>query len=288
MYENGTSGVCTYSDRTINQFLGINTTGITTSIADNTAIDQSTFVYASDGETDDGIQVKIRGVLNNFIIPPDVNNQKIGSKIKIKNLGKIGQNVKENNWLFNTSQSYVVKSLEIVDSVNSTYKLTTQDTNILRIGDKVTTHETLAEGTQWGDKITETFEPASNKLYTVTDVFDNNTCLITGTGISEPTKVTKVSRRISKVDSDIHSDLNKFTANIQNIYIKPDGGLVNGVPYYGPSHEHPTKGTMMVGEKHISGFHETIEPIEGQNKVYVASSSLPFTGVTKLNPKPKN
>ena len=57
LYENGTSGVCTYSDRTINQFLGINTTGITTSIADNTAIDQSTFVYASDGETDDGIQV---------------------------------------------------------------------------------------------------------------------------------------------------------------------------------------------------------------------------------------
>ena len=285
LYENGTSGVCTYSDRTINQFLGINTTGITTSIADNTAIDQSTFVYASDGETDNGIQVKIRGVLNNLIIPPDVNNQKIGSKIKIKNLGKIGNNVKENNWLFNTSQSYVVKSLEIVDSVNSTYKLVTQDTNILRIGDKVTTHETLAEGTQWGDKITETFEPASNKLYTVTDVFDNNTCLITGTGISEPTKVTKVSRRISKVDSDIHSNLNKFTANIQNIYIKPDGGLVNGVPYYGPSHEHPTKGTMMVGEKHISGFHETIDPIEGQNKVYVASSSLPFTGVAKLNPK---
>ena len=42
---------------------------------------------------------------NNFIIPPNVNNQKIGSKIKIKNLGKIGSNVKENNWLFNTSQS---------------------------------------------------------------------------------------------------------------------------------------------------------------------------------------
>ena len=73
LYENGTSGVCTYSDKTINQFLGINTTGITTSISDNTAIDQNTFVYASDGESDAGIQVKIRGVLNNFIIPPDVN-----------------------------------------------------------------------------------------------------------------------------------------------------------------------------------------------------------------------
>ena len=39
------------------------------------------------------------------------------------------------------------------------------------------------------------------------------------------------------------------------------------------------KELMMVGEKHIPFFHETINPIEGQNKVYVASSSLPFTGV---------
>ena len=102
LYQNGTAGVCTYADKTINQFLGINTTGITETINDNTVIDQNTFAYASDGINDDGIQVKIRGVLNNFIIPPDVNNQKIGSKIKIKNLGKIGKNVKENNWLFNT------------------------------------------------------------------------------------------------------------------------------------------------------------------------------------------
>ena len=49
LYENGSSGVCTYSNKTTNQFLGINTTGITTSIADNTAIDQNTFAYASDG-----------------------------------------------------------------------------------------------------------------------------------------------------------------------------------------------------------------------------------------------
>ena len=59
------------------------------------------------------------------------------------------------------------------------------------IGDQITTHETLAEGTQWGDKITKTFEPASNKIYIVTDVFDKNTCLIKGTGIDDPRKVTK-------------------------------------------------------------------------------------------------
>ena len=50
LYENGTTGVCTYSDKTVNQFLGINSTGITTSISDNTSIDQNTFAYAFDND----------------------------------------------------------------------------------------------------------------------------------------------------------------------------------------------------------------------------------------------
>ena len=282
-YENGTIGVCTYAHKTINQFLGINTTGITTTILDNTFIDQDTFAYASDGTLNDGIRVKIRSVLSDLQLPNETYYQKKGSKIKIKNLGKIGSGFKENNWLFNTAQSYVVKSLEVIDSVNNTYKLVTKDVNILRIGDKITTHETLASGSQWGDKITDSFDPVSNKLYTVTDVFDQNTCLITGTGISDPRKVTKVSRRISKIDSDIHPNLNQFTANIQNIYLKPDIGTVNGIPYYGPFHEH--KGRKMVGAKHTPFPHDFIDPDPKSNKILVASSSLPFSGVTKLNPK---
>ena len=118
LYKSGESGICTYSNKTINQFLGINTTGITSTIGDNTAIDQNTFAYAYNKDGDIDIQVKIRNVIEDFIIPPQVNNQKAGGRIKITNLGKIGSNVKENNWLFNTAQSYVVNSLEIVDSIN--------------------------------------------------------------------------------------------------------------------------------------------------------------------------
>ena len=283
LFENGTSGVCTYSDKTVNQFLGINTTGILNTISDNTFIDQNIFAYAADDEFEDGVRLKIRSVLKDIQIPTNTYYQKKGSKIKIKSLGKIGSNFKENNWLFNTGQSYVVKSLEIVDSVNNTYKLVTKDVNILRIGDKVSTHETLASGSQWGDKITSSFDPISNKEYVVSDVFDENTCLITGTGISDPRKVTKITRRISKIDSDLHPNLNKFTANIQNIYLKPDIGTVNGVPYYGPFHEH--EGKKMVGAQHVPFPHDFIIPNPDSNKILVASSSLPFTGVSKLNPK---
>ena len=283
LYKSGESGVCTYSDKTINQFLGINTTGIAATISDNTFVDQNTFAYAADDEFEDGIRLKIRSVLKDIQIPSDTYYQKKGSKIKIKSLGKIGSGFKQNNWLFNTAQSYVVKTLEIIDSVNNTYKLVTEDVNILRIGDRVTTHETFASGSQWGDKITSSFDPASNKEYIVTDVFDQNTCLITGTGISDPRKVTKVTRRISKIDSDLHPNLNKFTANIQNVYLKPDIGTVNGIPYYGPYHEH--EGKRMVGSQHVSYPHDYIIPNPDSNKILIASSSLPFTGVTKLNPK---
>ena len=76
LYQNGTTGVCTYADKTINQFLGINTTGITTTISDNTFIDQDSFAYASDGESDDGIRVKIRSVLKDLQIPNQTYYQK--------------------------------------------------------------------------------------------------------------------------------------------------------------------------------------------------------------------
>ena len=283
LYKNGETGTCEYQETTNNQFLGISTTGIASTISDNTSIDQDTFAYASNNQSASGIRVKVRSVLKNIQIPTNTYYQKSGSKIKIKNLGKIGSGFKENNWLFNTAQSYVVKSLEIIDSVNNTYKLVTRDVNILRIGDKITTHETFASGSQWGDKITSSFDPVSNKEYVVTDVFDENTCLITGTGISDPRKITKVTRRLSKIDSDLHPNLNKFASNIQNIYLKPDIGTVNGVPYYGPFHEH--QGKKMVGAQHVPFPHDFIIPNEDSNKVIVASSSLPFAGLTKLNPK---
>ena len=56
--------------------MGISTTGIATTISDNTFIDQDTFAYASDGESDDGIRVKIRSVLKDIQIPSNTLSEK--------------------------------------------------------------------------------------------------------------------------------------------------------------------------------------------------------------------
>ena len=117
-FEDGTAGICTYSHKTINQFLGINTTGIGKTILDNTALDQDTYSYGAGTGTTDGIKVKIRSVLKDLVVPTETYYQKSGSKVKLISLGKIGKSNKVNNWLFNTAQSYVVEKIEVIDSIN--------------------------------------------------------------------------------------------------------------------------------------------------------------------------
>jgi len=220
-YSDGTTGVATYSDKTINQFLGISTDAITATVLDGAEIDQNTYAYAAGAGTTDGIRVKIRSVLNNLQTATDSRYQQIGSKVKIKNLGRIGSGKKANNWLFNTAQSYNVESLTLVDSTNNTYRLVTKDTNILRIGD--------------GLALTNNNDQVLENTFIVFDVFDEQTCLIRGLGISSPSSIVKVKRTITKIDSNIHNNLNQITANIQNVYLDSDKILVASasLPSYG-------------------------------------------------------
>lgn len=94
-YNNGTAGVVTYSDKTINQFLGISTNAISRIILDKTDIDQNTYAYAAGAGTTDGIKIKIRSVLNQLKIPNNTKYQQSGSLIKFKTLGRVSNNKKQ-------------------------------------------------------------------------------------------------------------------------------------------------------------------------------------------------
>ena len=128
-FEDGTSGIVTYTDKVSTQFLGISTSGVTRVIPDKTIIDQNVFAYGYDPETqeDDGIKVKIRSVLRDIQKPTDAYYQLENTKIKIKSLGKIASGLKSNNWFFNTAQYYDIESLTLEDANNDIYKLTTKD-----------------------------------------------------------------------------------------------------------------------------------------------------------------
>ena len=107
--------------------------------------------------------------------------------------------------------------MTLIDATNNTYRLETKDPHILRIGDKLNLTNVLAT-TLANDFI-------------VTDVFSETACIFRGTGIGDPNDIKKVTKKITKIDSDIHPDLNIITANVQNVYLKPDLGTVNGKTY---------------------------------------------------------
>jgi hypothetical protein len=253
-YKNGTTGICTYSGTNVTQFLGISTTGITTTIKDATAIKQNSYVYAlgqansTAGVTTDGIRCRITGVLSGVELP-DTFYQRQGAKIKLKSLGKIAKvtDFKSNNWVFNVQPKYNIDTITLQDSSNNTYEVTTKDFHRIRLNDNVTvqTNNATLDGT-----------------YAVTDVLSNVKVRIRGSAISDLTAVIAITKTLSKPNSDgsgggvnygsgaddNHSHLNNYTANVQNVYMQEVGyahtlsklkNLVasNSLPTYGSDHK---------------------------------------------------
>ena len=222
-YKNGTTGICTYSGTNVTQFLGISTTGITTTIKDATAIKQNSYVYAlgqansTAGVTTDGIRCRITGVLSGVELP-DTFYQRQGAKIKLKSLGKIAKvtDFKSNNWVFNVQPKYNIDTITLQDSSNNTYEVTTKDFHRIRLNDNVTvqTNNATLDGT-----------------YAVTDVLSNVKVRIRGSAISDLTAVIAITKTLSKPNSDgsgggvnygsgaddNHSHINNYTANVLNV-----------------------------------------------------------------------
>ena len=221
-YTDGISGIITYYNKSTTQFYGIADTTIIKEIKDNTVVEQNTYAYGYDTETqtDDGIKVKIRSVLNEFQEPAESYYQTKDSKVKIKSLGKIASGFKANNWISNSAQFYNVKSLTIEEVSNNIYKIVFFDEHTLRIGDLL--------------ELTDSNLVARPNDLVVTDVLDENSCLIRGSGVGDPGKIIKVTKRTTKFRSDIFTTLRPFDANVQNTYVRGNDVLVasNSLPAF--------------------------------------------------------
>jgi len=244
-YQNGTTGVCTYSGTNITQFLGISTTGITTTISDATSIRQNTYVYAlgqansTAGVTTDGIRCRVTGVLSGVELP-DTFYQRKGAKIKLKSLGKIAKvtDFKSNNWIFNVQPKYNVDSITLQNASGPIYEVTTKDFHRIRLNDVITvqTNNLTLDGS-----------------YTVTDVLSTTKIRMQGPAISSLSAVASITKTLTKPNSNgsgvdnNQQHLNDYTANVQNVYMEEVGyahtlsklkNLIasNSLPSYGDNH----------------------------------------------------
>ena len=192
----------TYTEKTINQFLGCS--GIISEIPDGTEIKTSDYIY---GFTEDGSQVKMRinGVLGDidFIEPTLYYNPT--ELIKIETLGQNSTLFKANNWFFNVSVNYKIKTLELKDSSNISYKVSTFDTNNFVIGDSFTLF--ASDGTTYNGE--------------VIFVENKNTIIIVGQGLLNTLLTYNIKKNISKVDTrnPEYQYLSSYNSNIQNVYL---------------------------------------------------------------------
>ena len=179
-----------YSEKTVNQFIGVTTTSI--DIPSTTNVFTPTVVYGfEDNDLTKRVNMRITAVLREFDSNQDLFGLNPESRIKVKNLGRFITNprltktyeqVFFNSWIYNTSARY-----EISDLSGSTFTLTgiIYDSS-LKIGDSI---ELLVRNT-------ETVQ-ASNLTVSYVNI-PNNSINVSGTfttveglsliHISEPTR----------------------------------------------------------------------------------------------------
>ena len=211
--ENGTSLNVTYTSKTLNQFFGCE--GITQDIPESTEIKTNEFAYGN--FSTNTIKFRILGVLSDVNIP---NNTRFYSKddtIKIKTLGIDLKEYKANNWFFNIPVKYEVKSLELLDNSDRSYRVNLYDDHFFKIGNSVSLLS--SSGVEYtGFVISFVNEKSfSIQLGSQSDLLDINLLYF-------------ARKNVTKVSSENYLSVNQYTSNVQNIYYENSKSLYVSSP----------------------------------------------------------
>ena len=130
--EDGYSQTLTYSTKSINQFFDVNPS-IATSIPNNSKISAPNIVYGYEGgDSTKKVEMRVTGVLNQFLTNQQLQNLDETSSIRIRNLGRYIDDPEQNrsyeeifynSWVYNTSARYFVdvfagSSFVLVGNIN--------------------------------------------------------------------------------------------------------------------------------------------------------------------------
>ena len=220
-----------YTDKTINQFLGCS--GISQEIPAGREIPLDTYAYGFVGvSTSSMVTVRVTGVLSDLNILDKTYYYSKDDSIFIKSIGSNLTTQKANSWFFNVSGRYDVKSIELIDISNFTYKVNLYDRHNFVIGDSLTLISSDSREF-YGQIIPENITSVYSSSVTG---FDNKTSFnISGQGELNTNSFYTVRKDISKVRTTNYQEIEKFSSNIQNVYTDLDSNLYvasNSFPSY--------------------------------------------------------
>jgi len=206
-----------YIGKSVNQFF--NCSGIDTEISKNSLVTSNeTYYVYQDNNLSQKVNLRLLGVLSDFV--KESNNIRVteGSRISIKNLGDVVKNPIENktykeifanSWIYNTAVKYEV------DSTGSNYSLRSNiDRSSLKVGDRV---ELLERNGQ--ESLVE--ENGSVPAYISAIDTTNNTIKLGGSFNTNSSIDYDLRRKINTAFSSgvpIEYGNNAVTSDIQNVY----------------------------------------------------------------------
>lgn len=221
-----------YSSKSVNQFFGC--TGVQNNIALGSEIrsDEVVFGYEN-GDLNKKVELRITGVLSEFVQESDISTADENEVITVKNVGEIIDNpssnrsykqIFANSWTYNTSSRYKVDSIS-----GSTFTLSsTIDKSSLKLGDNV---DILLQGT---NNIVVSNALVSNINAPLNQIILNN---ITGftPDINLKYDIRRKIKKTSSLGVSLLDGNDNYISDVLNVYVDTDKfGYVasNSLPSY--------------------------------------------------------
>jgi hypothetical protein len=224
------NNVITYTNKSINQFFNCN--GINSEIPTaSTIFSNETYYGYENGDIDKKVELRITGVLSDYI-PIETNSvPSIGEKIGVKSIGKIIENptsdrnyqqIFANSWIYNTSSRYEITDDFVSGNTNQIILKSNIDKSSLKVKDTI---ELLSRNSLQVIKSNLSIEEIDSNQITLND----SVSLFAGKNYDIRRKLKNAS------SSNIDLEFDKITSDIQNVYDGNDSYMYvasNSFPSY--------------------------------------------------------
>ena len=205
--------IITYTSKSYTEFIGCSGAP---DIETGTEIRINSYCF---GVGDDGgeIRVSVLGVLSDLTVVRPNNYFKKNSRIKISSLGRVTDDEKSSEWIFNIPTSYDVERITLEVDPGGQYRVVTTIDNNIILGDSV---ELI--GSDGITRSASVVQKASKNIINVVTADDVN--------LNAFYKVRKV---IAKAKTAFFPDSTKYSTNVQNVYTDFDENVYITSPSIG-------------------------------------------------------
>jgi hypothetical protein len=279
----------TYTGKSVNQFFGCSGVEVQIDPTDDIRSDELLYGY-EDGNLNKKVEIRITGVISDFLPSRDIVLVDEDELISVKNIGESIQNPESNktnkqifanSWIYNTSCRYEILSASL-QALTLSSKI---EPSSLKVGDTIEILERSTENVVATDLSVFSVSPNINEI------------LVTGVFELQPDRLYDLRRKIKKSsllftgeerEVELEYGDNKVTSDIQNLYTDDQVAYVasNSLPEY-PLDIDIISASLSFLEDYDDNtqtystyvFSSSVPFLTGDTVVYVCDST-PLTGIT--------